>query len=111
MHTIETIRLSEKQKQQLTILKRRTGIANWNILCRKALCMSLAEKTVPALEDIPSDSSVEMNWKVFAGEYADVYLVILRQAHQRQSKQLEEINFSDFIKLHFNRGISFYLKA
>ena len=110
MHTIETIRLSEKQKQQLSILKRKTGVTNWNVLCRKALCLSLAENTVPPLEEIPSDSNVEMSWKVFAGEYSDVYLAILKQAYRAQELKLNNLSFYDFFKLHLNRGISFFLK-
>ncbi len=106
--TIDSIRLSEKQKSQLVTLKRKTGIENWNVLCRWALCMSLAEDTVPPVEDIPSDSNVEMTWKVFAGEYADIYLATLRQAYKKQSAHLEGVHFSDFVKLHLNRGISFY---
>lgn len=107
-NTIDTIRLSEKQKQQLIRLKSRTGIENWNVLCRWALCMSLAEETVPPIEDIPSDSNVEMSWKVFAGEYADVYLAVLRLSYSKRAMQLRDVCFHDFFKLHLNRGISFH---
>ncbi|ANB25580.1 DNA sulfur modification protein DndE [Alteromonas stellipolaris] len=107
--TIDTIRLSEKQKQQLIRLKSRTKIDNWNVLCRWALCMSLAEETAPPFEDIPSDSNVEMSWKVFAGEYADVYLAALRQAYEQQKAHIGNMLFGDFLKLHLNRGISYYL--
>ena len=75
--TIESIRLSEKGKQQLLQLKKRTGIENWNTLCRWAFCTSLAEPSVPPYEDIPSDSSVEMTWKVFGGSYSDLYWALL----------------------------------
>jgi DNA sulfur modification protein DndE len=109
-NTIDTIRLSEKQKQQLIRLKSKTGIDNWNVLCRWALCMSLAEETVPPVEDIPSDSNVEMSWKVFAGEYADVYLAVLRQAYEKQKAHLDDVLFTDFLKLHLNRGVSYYAK-
>jgi len=108
-NTIDTIRLSEKQKQQLIRLKSKTGIDNWNVLCRWALCMSLAEETVPPIEDIPSDSNVEMSWKVFAGEYADVYLAVLRYTFEKHKHLYENTSLSDFFKIHLNRGISFYL--
>lgn len=109
LHTIDSIKLSEKQKQQLIRLKSKTGIENWNVLCRWALCMSLAENSAPPVEDIPSDSNVEMSWKVFAGEYADVYLAVLREVYQNQKARLNDVPFSDFVKLHLNRGISFYI--
>lgn len=104
---IDTIKLSEKQKQQLMRLKTKTGIDNWNVLCRWALCLSLAEDTIPPYEDIPSNSNVEMSWKVFAGEYADVYLAVLREAYKKQSSQIKGVSFGEFLKLHINRGISF----
>ncbi len=104
---IDSIKLSEKQKQQLMRLKTKTGIDNWNVLCRWALCLSLAEETIPPYEDIPSNSNVEMSWKVFAGEYADVYLAVLREAYKKQSSQLQGVSFGEFLKLHINRGVSF----
>lgn len=107
LHTIDTIKLSEKQKQQLIRLKSKTGIENWNVLCRWALCMSLADDSAPPFEELPSDSNVEMTWKVFAGDYADVYLAVLREVYQKQSAQLEGVHFGEFVKLHLNRGISF----
>ena len=110
-NVIDSIRLSEKQKQQLIRMKARTGIDNWNVLCRWALCASLAEKSVPPVENIPSDSNVEMSWKVFAGEYADIYLAVLRQAYEKQREDLDNVSFSEFFKLHLNRGIAFTSKA
>ena len=108
LHTIDSIKLPEKQQQQLVRIKSKTGIENWNVLCRWALCMSLAEDSIPPVEDIPSDSNVEMSWKVFAGEYADVYLAVLRETYQKQKAHLDGVLFGDFVKLHLNRGISFY---
>ncbi|WP_235598914.1 DNA sulfur modification protein DndE [Idiomarina sp. 28-8] len=109
--TIDSVRLSEKQKQQLIRLKTKTGIENWNVLCRWALCMSLAEDSVPPIEEIPSDSNVEMSWKVFAGEYADIYLAILRESYHNQQTMLEGISITNFAKLHINRGISYLVAS
>jgi DNA sulfur modification protein DndE len=107
MQSIDIIRLSEKQKQQLIILKRKTGIENWNVLCRWALCMSLADPTIPPKEDIPSDSNVEMTWKTFGGEQASAYLAIVKYQF---SQQKASMNLADFIKIHLSRGISHLLK-
>ncbi len=111
MQSIDIIRLSEKQKQQLIVLKRKTGIENWNVLCRWALCMSLADPTVPPKEDIPSDSNVEMSWKTFAGEYADVYLTLLRESYHKFAKTADDTELSTFVKIHLNRGINLYSKT
>ena len=107
MQNIDTIRLSEKQKQQLITLKRKTGIENWNVLCRWALCKSLADPTIPPKEDIPSDSNVEMTWRTFTGEHHEIYLSICQTAFKSQSI---ENNFLNFLKNHISRGISFLLK-
>ena len=56
-----------------------TGIQNWNVLCRWALCWSLAEPSVPGGVDPLSDSNVEMDWSTFAGEYSEIYEAIIRQ--------------------------------
>ena len=62
---VEHIRLSQKAKDQLIKLKRNTGIEQWNVLCRWAFCLSLSEASAPRVTKIPSDSNVEMSWKVF----------------------------------------------
>ncbi len=111
MQGIDIIRLSEKQKQQLIVLKRKTGIENWNVLCRWALCMSLADPTIPPKEDIPSDSNVEMSWKTFAGEYADVYLALLKESYRKFCQSSEGIDLSMLVKIHLNRGINLYSKS
>lgn len=111
MQGIDIIRLSEKQKQQLIILKRKTGIENWNVLCRWALCMSLVDPTIPPKEDIPSDSNVEMSWKTFAGEFSDIYLAILNEAYHKFDKTNGNTDMSNFVKMHLNRGLNLYNKA
>ncbi|OQY53207.1 MAG: DNA sulfur modification protein DndE [Candidatus Parabeggiatoa sp. nov. 2] len=77
--TIETIRLSEKAKIYLVMLKRKTGIINWNVLCRWAFCVSLNDSSIPPTEKLQTDSSIEMTWKVFGGTHADVYFALLVQ--------------------------------
>ena len=57
---IKQVRLSQQAKDQLSRLKGKTGIKNWNILCRWALCYSLSEKTIPNDAVPPADSNLEM---------------------------------------------------
>ena len=77
--SIKQVRLSNQAKEQLIRLKTRTGIQQWNILCRWALCLSLKELTPPTPIDIPADSNVEMTWQVFGGEHNELYLALLKQ--------------------------------
>ena len=65
-------KLSQPEKEKLIRIKSRTGIQNWNIICRWALCWSLNESTIPGGVDPQSDSNVEMSWFTFAGEYSDI---------------------------------------
>lgn len=104
---IETVKLSDRARTQLITLKRRTGIQQWNVLCRWALCVSLAERSVPPDEDIPSDSSVEMTWRVFTGGQERVYwaLIVQRARADRIPQTKETIN--RYLRLHLHRGISY----
>lgn len=107
---IEHIRLSQQAKDQLLKLKRKTGIQHWNTLCRWAFCISLAEPSVPAPAKHPSDSSVEMTWKVFGGAYAETYLALLKQrCWQDGLGEVDEVLAQQF-RLHLHRGIG-YLAA
>ncbi|MFQ1658140.1 DNA sulfur modification protein DndE [Aeromonas veronii] len=104
---IDNIRLSEKAKQQLIVIKRKTGIENWNVLCRWALCLSLAESSVPPFEDIQTDSSVEMTWKVFSGEQSELLSTLFRERFHDESQFYINISINEHFKLHLHRGISF----
>lgn len=105
--SIETIRLSEKEKQQLITLKRRTGIHHWNILCRWAFCMSLREPSQPPYEQLPSDSTVEMSWKVFSGSHEALYLGLLRQHAHMHAPKGHSYSELQLARLHINRGLSY----
>ena len=105
--SLDTIRLSEQAKDQLTRVKRSTRVKNWNVLCRWALCMSLAEETVPAASKIPADSSVEMTWKVFGGADADVYLALIKQRCHEDGLGTEPMTIEEQFRLHLHRGIGY----
>lgn len=102
---IETIRISEKGKQQLLQLKKKTGIQHWNVLCRWAFCLSLAEKTIPPKENIVTDSNIEMSWKTFAGKDELIYQAILTQRLYEDGLQQNEA--AEWFKIHLHRGISY----
>ena len=70
---VKQIRLSQQSKEKLSRLKSKTGIKNWNILCRWALCYSLSEYTIPTDISIIADSNMEMSWMTFGGEYYELY--------------------------------------
>ena len=47
---IEQVRVSERARVQLINIKRRTGVQNWNIICRWALAISLKDKKLVRLQ-------------------------------------------------------------
>lgn len=55
---MKQIKLSESAKDRLGRLKGKTGIRNWNVLCRWALCYSLSENTIPTEVSFNADSNV-----------------------------------------------------
>ena len=101
------IRLSQKAKDNLVQLKRRTGLAHWNELCRWAFCISLAEPTFPSIAHIPSESSVEMTWKVFGGKNSDIYLALLKERCIKDGLDTNEDTLLNQLKLHIHRGINY----
>lgn len=106
---IDVVRVSEKAKHQLLTLKRRTGILQWNVLCRWALLASLAERTIPPHEEIVTDSNVEMSWKTFAGTLDDALTAVVRQrAHE---DKVSEDQLPQFFKIHLHRGIAYLLNG
>lgn len=103
---IKQIHLSQQSKDQLSRLKAKTGVKNWNILCRWALCYSLAEKTIPT--DIPpqEDGNLEMSWFTFGGEYYEIYEALLRAWCIRMGLPTDRDTLVKYFRLNLERGIA-----
>ena len=91
---------------QLSRLKAKTGIKNWNILCRWALAYSLAENTVPTDIDLVADSNLEMSWFTFGGEYYEVYEALVKAWCLKMGLSVDEDNVSKYFRLNLERGIA-----
>lgn len=103
----KNLKLSSQERDRLIRIKAKTGLKNWNVICRWALTVSLADPTIPYGPEIPSDSSVEMSWSTFGGEYADLYeLLFLQRCRQDKIEDTPEAIYHYF-RLHLNRGINF----
>ncbi len=107
---VERIRLSQSAKDQLIKLKRLTKVEQWNILCRWALCRSLAEPTRPSPIPIPADSNVEMTWPVFSGNIGDSLILALKQRCKNDGLEVSPEILANQFRLHLHRGIG-YLAA
>ncbi|WP_139490102.1 DNA sulfur modification protein DndE [Brevibacillus dissolubilis] len=104
---VKQIRLSEKAKDQLIRIKGRTGIQQWNILCRWALCLSLQEPIPPVDDEIAADSNVEMTWQVFGGEYQELYEALVIQRCVQDGLGTDPATLAKQFRLHLHRGIAY----
>ncbi|MFE7573531.1 DNA sulfur modification protein DndE [Streptomyces sp. NPDC057521] len=105
--SLDTVRLSVPARDRLVRLKRTTGIAQWNVLCRWSLALSLKDPSTPLVKDIVTDSNVEMTWKTFAGQYGDVYLALLKQRCVADGVEPSDENVAHALTVHLHRGIGY----
>lgn len=105
--SIKQIRLSGQAKDQLIRLKTKTGISQWNILCRWAFCLSLRQLASPTPVEVPADSNVEMAWQVFGGEAQELYLALLKERCERDGLGSSDETLARQFRLHLHRGIGY----
>ena len=104
---IETIRVSDLAKNKLSKIKRRTGIDNWNIICRWAFLTSIkSSDNLSRTENHEADSNVEMTWRTFAGTHDKLFLALLLQILQKQNIEINKKNVNYYFRIHLHRGIS-----
>lgn len=99
-HEVGTIRISRQGRDQLIKLKRATGIKNWNVLCRWALCVSLADATIPIIRGDAGDSNIEMSWRTFSGSESTALLSLLTIRAEAEARDIASVAHS-----HIHRGI------
>lgn len=104
---VKQITLPNQSKDKLARLKGKTGIQNWNVLCRWALCFSLSEKSIPSDFEFISDSNVEMSWHTFAGENHEIYDALIKARCIEDGLPTDENTLAKYFKLHLNRGIAY----
>ena len=102
---IEIVRINQKAKDQLGRLKSKTGIDQWNILCRQALCMSLADTSPPTSIGLDTRAELEIRWNVFGGQYAEIYLALLKERCHQDGFAVKKEILSEQLFLHLHRGI------
>lgn len=105
---IKQVRLSQQSKEQLSRLKAKTGIKNWNILCRWALAYSLSEKTLPTDLPIVADSNLEMSWYTFGGEYYEIYEALIKAWCLQMHLPTDDETISKYFRLNLERGIAHF---
>lgn len=104
---VDVVRVDERAKTHLLTLKRRTGIKNWNVLCRWALCVSLSDPSVPANQEIGPLSNVEMSWPTFGGSSADLYTAVIQARCETDGVPQTPAELAKQFRLHLHRGITY----
>lgn len=104
---IERVKLSAVAKQQLSTLKRRTGIEHYNIICRHALCASLANESRIPTENLQFSGGLEIEWRTFAGDAEDTYLNLLIVRAIRDAGECTIGTIRNTLTSHLHRGLSY----
>ena len=104
---IDHVRLPAETRDRLIVLKRRTGIRQWNVLCRWAFCLSLAEEKPPPMHDVRADSNVEMTWQTFAGRHAGILMALLKSRCLRDGMDISDDTLTITLRAHIRRGASY----
>lgn len=104
---IDRIRLTAAAKIQLSTLKRKTGIEHYNSICRHALCVSLANPSMPPDEDFSFASGVEIEWRTFTGGNEDFYLNLLLLRTRQDGLSVDAENIKKVCSCHLHRGLSY----
>jgi DNA sulfur modification protein DndE len=107
MTIIERVKLTAVAKNQLVALKRRTGIEHNNALCRHALCLSLANPSVPPKENFNFSGGLEIDWRTFTGGHEDLYynLLVTRLLTEDADVSLDAVR--NALLHHVHRGLSY----
>jgi DNA sulfur modification protein DndE len=106
---MERIKLTAAAKNQLATLKRRTGIEHNNAICRHALCISLANPSVPPEENFAYAGGLEIDWRTLTGGQDDLYTNLLIVRLQSEGKRISEESIRQTFLLHVHRGLSYLM--
>lgn len=104
---MERLRLSGAARNQLVSLKRRTRIEHYNALCRHALCMSLANASIPPEEDFNFAGGIDIDWRVLTGGQEALYYNILMVRLLSEGMTPTEEAVRKAALLHIHRGLSY----
>ena len=102
---VQNIRISQRGKEALQRLKNRTGIPNWNVLCRWAVSASLAMETPPPRWNAQEESNIDMDWKTFAGGHQEVYWALLVQRVHDDGLPTDNETLTREFYRHLHRGL------
>jgi DNA sulfur modification protein DndE len=108
---VDEIRIGIRSKDVLLRLKRRTGLGQWNHLCRIAYAASLSDSSHPSAPSA-GEAAIRMEWKTFAGHLSEELVAInsLRARVDGVDTSNREALAQNF-RAHLERGIDLIADA
>jgi DNA sulfur modification protein DndE len=103
--TIDILRTSSNVKSSLTRIKTITGISNWNIICRWALCLSLKQTSLPREVEEKLDG-VEIDYDTLVGKNKSIYTQLLINNLVANKVTVDKKNLTKYLYAHVNRGVN-----
>lgn len=104
---VEHVRISTKGKEMLLRIKKRTGIEQWNDLCRIAYCRSLANPSFPVHNSITSNTALDIEWKTFSGSYHKELSSLTRLRARNDNIDVNNKDaLASYFRAHMERGIA-----
>ena len=103
--SIDRVRLTHSEKNLLTRMKANTGIDNWNVFSRWALCVSLSQSTKIDFSSNDSNYAIEMSWMVFAGKDYKIYQDLLIADCVTNDLKPNKQNLNRVLRARLNNGI------
>ena len=104
---MERIRLTGAARNQLVTLKRRTGIEHYNALCRHAICLSLANPSVPPEETYNHAGGIDIDWRTLTGGQEALYYNLLAARLVSEGRRVNEDLIRETLIRHVHRGLSY----
>lgn len=104
---MERIRLTGAARNQLVTLKRRTGIEHYNTLCRHALCLSLANPSIPPTEAFDYSGGIDIDWRTFTGGQEALYYNLLVARLVTEGGRVDDVAIRETLVRHVHRGLSY----
>ena len=104
--SIKQFRLSAQARNQLIRLKTRTGITQWNILCRWAFCLSLRQPTPPTPIEIPQRQQRRIDVAGFWGRGSRAVLDAAQGRCEHEGLGTSDDVLLRQFRLHLHRGIN-----
>ena len=103
--TIDLLRTSANVRNSLTRIKTITGIPNWNIICRWALCLSLKQTSLPREVDEKLDG-IEIDFDTLVGKNKSIYTQLLINNLISHKVEIDRKNLTKYLYAHVNRGVN-----